>query len=169
MSNTIQLKRSATAGKIPLITDVELGELAMNTADGKLFMKKKGTPNTIVEIGGGGDDTKVAKAGDTMTGNLAINTVAANNFSLTSPIGKSIAMGIEGSGPEFSIVGSSTTPYTITSYDSSSTIQSALAFKTNGNLGLTNLMIIREPLHLEQQSLIYQFFQQHQQRQNLII
>jgi hypothetical protein len=76
--------------------------------------------------------------GDTMTGNLLINTSGGNNFSLTSPVGKSIAMGISGSPPEFSIVGSSITPYTITSYDSSGTIQSALAFKTNGNLGLTN-------------------------------
>ena len=36
----IKLKRSATAGKIPLTTDLDLGEIAINTYDGKLYIKK---------------------------------------------------------------------------------------------------------------------------------
>ena len=36
----IKLKRSAVAGKLPKLADLELGELAMNTADGKLYLKK---------------------------------------------------------------------------------------------------------------------------------
>lgn len=40
MAQTIKLKRSATAGNVPTISDLALGELAMNTADGSIYMKK---------------------------------------------------------------------------------------------------------------------------------
>jgi hypothetical protein len=46
----IQLKRSAIASKVPLTTDLALGEIAINTNDGRLFFKKDpGTPS-IVEV-----------------------------------------------------------------------------------------------------------------------
>jgi cytoskeletal protein CcmA (bactofilin family) len=49
----IRLRRSATAGAVPTTTQLNLGELAINTYDGKLFLKKdvSGT-ETVVEIGG---------------------------------------------------------------------------------------------------------------------
>jgi hypothetical protein len=48
----IKLKRSAVAGKVPQLTDLELGELAMNTADGKIYLKKSvGGTESIVEVG----------------------------------------------------------------------------------------------------------------------
>lgn len=55
MANTIKLKRSAVAGKQPTTNDLALGELGLNTYDGKLFTKKSvsGT-ESIVEIGAGG-------------------------------------------------------------------------------------------------------------------
>lgn len=55
MANDIKLKRSAVAGKVPTTTDLELGELAVNTYDGKLYLKKdvSGT-QTVVEVGGSG-------------------------------------------------------------------------------------------------------------------
>jgi hypothetical protein len=40
MSNTVKLKRSAVASKVPATTDLALGELALNTYDGNLFFKK---------------------------------------------------------------------------------------------------------------------------------
>ena len=53
MADKIVLKRSAVAAKVPLTTDLELGEVAINTYDGKMYIKKDdGTP-AIVEIGGG--------------------------------------------------------------------------------------------------------------------
>ena len=52
MANTIQLKRSATAGAVPSAGSLSAGELAVNTADGKLFAKKDN--GTVIEIGGGG-------------------------------------------------------------------------------------------------------------------
>ena len=54
MSSTILHKRSDTPGKEPLDTDLELGELAVNTNDGKVFMKK--TDDSIVTIGATGED-----------------------------------------------------------------------------------------------------------------
>lgn len=55
MANEIIVKRSAVAGKVPTTTDLELGELAVNTYDGKLYLKKdvSGT-QTVVEVGGAG-------------------------------------------------------------------------------------------------------------------
>ena len=40
MAQTIKLKRSATAGNVPSTSDLALGELAMNTTDGAIYMKK---------------------------------------------------------------------------------------------------------------------------------
>ena len=51
----IRLRRSATAGNIPTTSQLDLGELALNTFDGKLYLKKSvnGT-ESVVEVGGGG-------------------------------------------------------------------------------------------------------------------
>ena len=52
MTQTVQLKRSATAGAIPSTSDLELGELALNTYDGKAYIKKSvGGTESIVEVG----------------------------------------------------------------------------------------------------------------------
>lgn len=51
MSQTIKLKRSSVTGKAPLTTDLELGELAINTFDGKLFIKKDDGTASIIEVG----------------------------------------------------------------------------------------------------------------------
>jgi len=46
----IKLKRSAVASKIPATTDLELGELAINTHDGNLFLKKDDGAEAIVQL-----------------------------------------------------------------------------------------------------------------------
>ena len=38
--STIKLRRSSVAGRVPTIAQLELGEIAINTADGKLYFKK---------------------------------------------------------------------------------------------------------------------------------
>ena len=49
----ITVKRSSVEGKIPATTDLALGELAVNTYDGKLFLKRNnGISDVIVEVGG---------------------------------------------------------------------------------------------------------------------
>ena len=73
MANTIQLKRSATASSVPSSGSLVAGELAVNTADGKLYLKKDDT--SVVQIGG-------PAAAGTLTGaTLASNVLAS---SLTS-------------------------------------------------------------------------------------
>tara|TARA_B100000427_G_scaffold329289_1_gene344931 strand:- start:467 stop:1768 length:1302 start_codon:yes stop_codon:yes gene_type:complete len=52
MTQTVQLKRSATAGAVPSTSDLSLGELAINTYDGKAYIKKNvGGTQSVVEIG----------------------------------------------------------------------------------------------------------------------
>jgi len=48
---TIKQKRSSVAGKVPTTGLLELGELAVNTFDGKLFLKKSDGTEEIVEVG----------------------------------------------------------------------------------------------------------------------
>ncbi len=50
MSNRIKLKRSSTVSKVPQIADLTLGELAINTFDGKLFFKKNNGSDSIESI-----------------------------------------------------------------------------------------------------------------------
>lgn len=40
MANTIKVRQSSVAGKVPTTAQLALGELAINTTDGKLFLKK---------------------------------------------------------------------------------------------------------------------------------
>lgn len=48
MAQTVRLKRSAVAGKVPTTSDLSLGEVGMNTYDGALFMRRDtGTPEII--------------------------------------------------------------------------------------------------------------------------
>ena len=51
MSTLIKLRRSAVAGRVPTTAQLELGELAINTADGKIFIKQDvGGTESIVEF-----------------------------------------------------------------------------------------------------------------------
>lgn len=51
MANLIKIKRSNVHNKVPQTTDLELGELALNTYDGKLFLKKNDGQESIVQLG----------------------------------------------------------------------------------------------------------------------
>ena len=50
MANIVQLKRSAVAGKAPAVSDLAAGELAINTHDGRLFLKKDNGTASIVDV-----------------------------------------------------------------------------------------------------------------------
>jgi hypothetical protein len=47
----IKLKRSDVAGKAPVTADLELGELAVNTWDGRLYLRKNDGTDAVVEVG----------------------------------------------------------------------------------------------------------------------
>lgn len=83
MANKIILKKTSTASKIPLATDLEVGEIAVNLADQKLYSKN--ASGTVILVGDGqgtGDvvgpssatDNAVARF-DTTTGKLIQNSV----------------------------------------------------------------------------------------------
>jgi len=50
LSNKIKLKRSSTVSRVPQLADLTLGELAINTFDGKLFFKKNNGSDSIESI-----------------------------------------------------------------------------------------------------------------------
>jgi hypothetical protein len=83
MANKIIIKKSSVASKVPVAGDLEVGELAVNLADAKLYTKNAG--GTVIQLGGGagnGDvvgpssatDNAVARF-DTTTGKLIQNSV----------------------------------------------------------------------------------------------
>ena len=51
MASIIRMKRSAVATKVPTTAQLDLGELAINTRDGKLFLKRSDGTEQIVEVG----------------------------------------------------------------------------------------------------------------------
>ena len=69
---TIKIKRSAVSGNAPTTAQLELGELALNTYDGKLFTEINTGSPSIVEIGG--HLLHLAVSGiSTFTGNIDAN------------------------------------------------------------------------------------------------
>ena len=50
MAQTIKLKRTSVQGKIPTTSQIDLGELAINTYDGRIFFEKDNGVETIQEI-----------------------------------------------------------------------------------------------------------------------
>jgi len=54
MASIIRMKRSSVATKVPTTAQLDLGELAINTRDGKLFLKRADGSEEIVEVGPAG-------------------------------------------------------------------------------------------------------------------
>ena len=85
MAQQIQLKRSAVAGRIPTTASLSLGELATNTADGKLYFKR-------------GDDTiqTIFTTNALITGSFTLfgDTVLTGSLSVTGSTNK-IVGGLE--------------------------------------------------------------------------
>lgn len=87
-------KRSSTTGVVPSATEIDLGEMAVNTADGKVFIKK--TNGTVVEVGGsgGGSGTVTSVAAGTglsggtitATGTLAVDFAASGTSSASKAV-----------------------------------------------------------------------------------
>lgn len=74
--STIKFKRSSVGGKVPLVTDLDYGEMALNYADGILYYKN--SSNTIASLSGGSFNTATAVA-------YAVTaTYAATSYSLAN-------------------------------------------------------------------------------------
>ena len=81
MPNTLRHKRSTAPGGVPTTAALSLGELAINTYDGKLYLKKNVSGSeTVVEVGAitsGGVTaalgyTPANKAGESFTGAISV-------------------------------------------------------------------------------------------------
>jgi len=105
MAQNIRLKRSAVSAKVPATTDLSLGELAINTYDGKMYFKKdvSGT-ETIIQLA---NDVDVVK----LTGNQTIagvKTFSDTTASTNSTTGALIVTGGIGIGAGLNVVGNVT-------------------------------------------------------------
>ena len=77
MTTVIKPKRSEVALSIPLASSLEIGEMAVNVTDGKMYVKSSG--NIIKEIGGAGS---VTLQGATTAGNVTTNNIILNGSDL---------------------------------------------------------------------------------------
>ena len=77
MTTIIKPKRSSVASSIPNPISLEVGELAINIPDGKLYTKA--TDGTIKELGGAGS---VTLQGATNAGNITTNNLVLNGSNL---------------------------------------------------------------------------------------
>ena len=75
MASIVQLKRSALTGKVPGTGSLNLGELALNTYDGKIFFRRSGSTDTIQEV----VTTNVLNTGSvTLTGTLSAESIVGS-------------------------------------------------------------------------------------------
>ena len=74
MAQIVKLKRTSVQGKVPTISNVELGELAMNTYDGRIFFEKSSSLESIQEI-------LATNTGRAITGSINLNgAITASYF-----------------------------------------------------------------------------------------
>ena len=82
MANKVLLKKSSVAAKVPLTTDLDYGELAINYADGKLYYKTAtNTIGSFTTSGGTGTVTSVSGTGS--YGGLTLSGTVTSSGSLT--------------------------------------------------------------------------------------
>lgn len=82
MANIVKVKRSAVANAVPTTAALALGELAINTNDGKLFLKKSVSGvESIVDVTGSGG------ASSTYTRTSFTATAAQTTFTATYTVG----------------------------------------------------------------------------------
>ena len=120
MAQTIKLKRSSVSGNTPTTSDLELGEVAINTYDGKMFIKKNDGSDSIVEIGGSSGTVTdafktIAVSGQTsVVADSATDTltlVAGSNMTITTnATGDSITFASTGSSGSATFLGLSDSP-----------------------------------------------------------
>jgi hypothetical protein len=82
MSQNIKLRRSSVPGRIPSIDQLQLGEIALNTFDGRLFLKQK-IDNTETIIAVGESSSLAVSASYAVTASYS-NTSTSASYSLTA-------------------------------------------------------------------------------------
>jgi len=75
MPQIVQLKRSALSGKVPGTGSLNLGELAINTFDGKIYLRRSGSTDTVQEV----ITTNVVNTGSIFLTGAITASIAATN------------------------------------------------------------------------------------------
>lgn len=83
MSSKLLIKRSAVPGKVPTTSDLDLGELGINTYDGKLFMKKDSGTASVIDLTSGTLPTQTGNNGLFLQTNGTTTSWAIGNNQLT--------------------------------------------------------------------------------------
>jgi hypothetical protein len=143
MAQTIKLKRTATPNNVPTTAQLELGEIAVNTYDGKVYIKKNDGAESIVEVTNSSLGNYLPLAGGTLTGNLAINNgspelyfgTTGNHYNWRIAAQELVDAGFE------IAVGSQDTDY------SNDTYVNKFVVKASGNVGI-NVSSPTSPLHI---------------------
>jgi hypothetical protein len=102
MASIVQLKRSALSGKVPDTGSLNLGELAVNTYDGKIYFKKSGSIESI---------ESVVTTNSVITGSIRLEGTASFgslqvNDTLTVNHGQTIISGSLGVTSDLTVLGS---------------------------------------------------------------
>jgi hypothetical protein len=86
MAQTIKLRRSSTEGKVPTTAQLALGELAINTYDGRIFFEKNDGSATIEHILTTDSITtgSITLTGKVTTGTLTLSGLSAQNSEATA-------------------------------------------------------------------------------------
>ena len=86
MAQTIKLKRSSVSGNVPTTAQLDLGELAINTYDGKIFIKKDNGTASVVQVGTNSLLDLTDVVGDGSSGQV-LTTNGSGSFSFTTVSG----------------------------------------------------------------------------------
>jgi len=102
MASIVQLKRSALSGKVPDTGSLNLGELAVNTYDGKIYFKKSGSIESV---------ESVVTTNSVITGSIRLEGTASFgslkvNDTLTVNHGVSVISGSLGITSDLTVLGS---------------------------------------------------------------
>ena len=134
--NKIKLKRSSVPSKIPVPSDLDLGELAINTYDGKIFLKQVvGTNTSVISV-------QPLRVSSIQGGNIlnevgqisAIRFDTDSNFSITNLGGGAVKVSVPA--VEALKVALSTTNNTLTNTVTNVT---TLSFDADSGFDVTNL------------------------------
>ena len=81
MTSKLLSKRSAVPGKVPTTAQIDLGELAINTRDGKLYLKRDNGNGTFTVIDLGAVRTVAGRSGEVTLGPGDVGLGHVNNTS----------------------------------------------------------------------------------------
>jgi hypothetical protein len=88
MANTILIKRNLTSGTVPTTASLDVGELAINVADAKIFMRRSGsagdTITTFNSIDSFITSGSVTASVDTGTTTFLITSASRTMFSISN-------------------------------------------------------------------------------------